>query len=117
MAPKLRRVHAALDEQYRLLQLIRSSLNQRSFSALVPVLNPLIASIEKCQSTFTAWEEKESKRMAAVAGHRRVASAAAAGRATGSPPVGSPGSAAGSSPSPPPLAVDAADRDTKRLRT
>ena len=70
---KLRRVAAALDEQYRLLHLIRSSLNARSFSALVPVLNPLIASIEKCHSTFTAWEEKEAKRMAALAGHRRVA--------------------------------------------
>jgi len=70
---KLRRVAAALDEQYRLLHLIRSSLNVRSFSALVPVLNPLIASIEKCHSTFTAWEEKEAKRIAAISGHRRVA--------------------------------------------
>lgn len=115
MAPKLRRVHAALDEQYGLLQLIRSSLNQRSFSALVPVLNPLIGSIEKCQSTFTAWEEKENKRLAAVAGHRRGVSAGGAVRPAGSPPLTSPHTARSASPSPPPL--DDGDRDSKRLRT
>ena len=116
MAPKLRRVHAALDEQYGLLQLIRSSLNQRSFSALGPVLNPLSGSIEKCQSTFTAWEEKENKRLAAVAGHRRgVSAAGGATRPAGSPPLTSPHTARSASPSPPPL--DDVDRDSKRLRT
>jgi len=65
-AAKLRRVHRALDEQYQLLQLIRRSLHERHFSALVPVLNPLIASIETCQQTFDKWEAKERKRLAAA---------------------------------------------------
>lgn len=64
-AAKLRRVHAALDEQYRLLQVIRSSLNSRNFSQLVPLLNPLVTSIEMCHSTFQRWQEKEAKRTTA----------------------------------------------------
>lgn len=67
-AAKLRRVHRALDEQYQLLLLIRRSLHERHFSALVPVLNPLIASIDKCQATFSAWEEKEKRRLAGAGG-------------------------------------------------
>jgi hypothetical protein len=63
-AAKLQRVHAALDEQYRLLQVIRTSLNARSYSQLVPLLNPLVASIEMCHETYRKWQEKEAKRAA-----------------------------------------------------
>lgn len=63
---KLQRVHAALDEQHRLLQVIRTSLNSRGYSQLVPLLNPLVTSIEMCSQTHAKWIEKESKRISAA---------------------------------------------------
>jgi hypothetical protein len=77
---KLQRVHAALDEQYRLLQVIRSSLNSRGYSQLVPLLNPLIASIDMCSSTFQKWQEKQAK-TAAMGGKMRAGNNLAGARA------------------------------------
>jgi hypothetical protein len=113
-ADKLRRVKQALDEQHALLQLIRKSLHERQFSALVPVLGPLIAQIAQCDKTFRAWEDKEARRLASLqqqAAAKRnanananaskaasaVMAAAAAAAAAASPassPTSSPSSAA-----------------------
>lgn len=69
---KLKRIVASLEEQTALLQRIRDSLNVRSFSQLVPLLMPMLAQIEKCLTTYAAWEEKESKRIAAQQQGRRA---------------------------------------------
>jgi len=63
---KLKRIYAALEEQQRLLTLIRQTLNDKGYSALVPMLNPLLKSIEQCIETYAKWEESQAKRMAAT---------------------------------------------------
>lgn len=109
---KLQRVHAALDEQYRLLHAIRKSLYDRNYGPLVPLLNPLVASIEMCHDTYQKFVEKESKRREAI-GARRAATPTnpsatpAASSPIASPPLPSP------SPSPP---LDASQQEAKRIK-
>ena len=61
LSAKLHRVHGALDEQHRLLQVIRNNLNSRGFGQLVPLLNPLVNSIETCDATYKKWQEKQQQ--------------------------------------------------------